>query len=475
MSFDLKVSFKQRSEPSAQQKKLNQLIAQIEQQKISLATWKNAQDEIQQHTRQKLMPLYRELHEVLFLQLEQLWHLLQSHTFSKNDLQQLDEKIAQLARMLKRSQLLNEEQLTLVQQIDTFYQQHSQQSVKKLKKVQSEKFEYQASSEPSIEQHAEQRSEQEDDFEQYAADQQQAREKAKQLRQQQKREQAEQLAAQSLKTFARRRRGHRKLKIDSILWKFIVEAIRCLWSPQQIAKRLKTFPDLDQTMNVSHTTIYSTIRALPKGELKKDLLSCLRHENKKRKANGEPKKDSILQDIKTIHERPAEVQERKIPGHWEADLIKGKDNKSSIATLIERNTRLCILATLPDAKAESVRKALTEALKYLPAELRKTLTYDRGREMSEHKILEEDLGIDVYFCDPHSPWQKGTCENMNGLIRQYLPKGIDLNQADQHYLNQVAMSLNTRPRKALDWLTPLEKFAQLVDYHKAFETVAPHV
>ncbi|WP_446667726.1 IS30 family transposase, partial [Klebsiella pneumoniae] len=109
------------------------------------------------------------------------------------------------------------------------------------------------------------------------------------------------------------------------------------------------------------------------------------------------------------------------------------------------------------------------------AELRKTLTYDRGREMSEHKILEEDLGIDVYFCDPHSPWQKGTCENMNGLIRQYLPKGIDLNQADQHYLNQVAMSLNTRPRKALDWLTPLEKFAQLVDYHMAFETVAPHV
>ncbi|MCY3130397.1 IS30 family transposase, partial [Acinetobacter baumannii] len=157
-------------------------------------------------------------------------------------------------------------------------------------------------------------------------------------------------------TVARDGRGDRNIKIDSIHWKFIVEEISGLWYPQQIAKRLKTFPDLDQTMNVSHTTIYSTIRALPKGELKKDLLSCLRHENKKRKANGEPKKDSILQDIKTIHERPAEVQERKIPGHWEADLIKGKDNKSSIATLIERNTRLCILATLPDAKAESVRK-----------------------------------------------------------------------------------------------------------------------
>ncbi|UOB51751.1 molecular chaperone DnaJ [Acinetobacter junii] len=193
MSFDLKVSFKQRSEPSVQQKKLNRLIAQIEQQKISLATWKNAQDEIQQHTRQKLMPVYRELHEVLFLQLEQLWHLLQSHTFSKNDLQQLDEKIAQLARMLKRSQMLNEEQLTLVQQIDTFYQQHTQQSTKKTKKVQPIRFEQDESSSQSEEL-------EQDDFEQYAAEQQQAREKAKQLRQQQKREQAEQLAAQSLKT-----------------------------------------------------------------------------------------------------------------------------------------------------------------------------------------------------------------------------------------------------------------------------------
>lgn len=248
-------------------------------------------------------------------------------------------------------------------------------------------------------------------------------------------------------SLSRRRRGHHKIKLDSILWRFIVEALRCLWSPEQISKRLKQLSESNGHMSISHTTIYSTIRALPKGELKKDLLSCLRHENKKRKVNGESKKDSILQEIKTIHERPQEVEERKIPGHWEADLIKGKDNKSAIATLIERNTRLCILAVLPDAKAESVRLALTEALKYLPRELRKTLTYDRGREMAEHKILEQDLGIEVYFCDPHSPWQKGTCENMNGLIRQYLPKGIDLNQADQHYLNQVAMSLNTRPRK----------------------------
>ncbi|EKU56811.1 DnaJ domain protein [Acinetobacter sp. WC-323] len=194
MSFDLKVSLKQRAEPSSQQKKLNRLIDQIEQQKISLAMWQNAQAEIQQHTREKLMPVYSELHEILFQQLDQLWTLLQQHEFSKADMQQLDEKIAQLAQLLKRSKMLKDEQLTLVKQIDTFYQQHAQQSLKKNKKVQSAKFEQNESYEQST------APEEEDDFEQYAAEQQQAREQAKLLRQQQKREQAEQMAAQSLKT-----------------------------------------------------------------------------------------------------------------------------------------------------------------------------------------------------------------------------------------------------------------------------------
>ncbi|NNP67877.1 molecular chaperone DnaJ [Acinetobacter sp. Ac_5812] len=193
MSFDLKVSLKQRAEPSSQQKKLNRLIDQIEQQKISLATWQNAQAEIQQHTRQKLMPVYSELHEILFQQLDQLWTLLQQHEFSKTDMQQLDQKIAQLAQLLKRSKMLKDEQLKLVKQIDTFYQQHAQQSLKKNKKLQSAKFESDENSEQSSELD-------QDDFEQYAAEQQQAREQAKQLRQQQKREQAEQMAAQSLKT-----------------------------------------------------------------------------------------------------------------------------------------------------------------------------------------------------------------------------------------------------------------------------------
>lgn len=188
MSFDLKVSLQQRSEPSAQQKKLNRLIDKIEQQKVSLSTWQNAQAEIQQHIRQKLMPVYSDLHELLFQQLEQLWNMLHSHEFSKADMQQLDEKNAQLAQMLKRSKILSAEQLELVRQIDTFYQQHTQESVKKNKKAQPIEFEYEESAELG------------EDFEQYAAEQQQAREQAKQQRQQQKREQAEQMAAQSLKT-----------------------------------------------------------------------------------------------------------------------------------------------------------------------------------------------------------------------------------------------------------------------------------
>ena len=192
MFFDLKVSIQQRAEQSPHQKKLNRLIDKIEQQKISLTTWQNAQAEIQQHTRQKLLPVYSELHAVLFQQLDQLWNLLHSHEFSKADMQQLDESIAQRAQMLKHSKMLINEQQQQVEQIHTFYQQHAQQSAKKTKKVQQHRVDQPESDE--------QTALFEDDFEQFAAGQQQAREQAKQQRQQQKREQAEQMAAQSLKT-----------------------------------------------------------------------------------------------------------------------------------------------------------------------------------------------------------------------------------------------------------------------------------
>lgn len=192
MSFDLKVSIQQRAEQSPQQKKLNRLIDKIEQQKISLATWQNAQAEIQQHTRQKLLPVYNELHAVLFQQLDQLWQVLHNHEFSKADMQQLDESIAQRAQILKHSKMLSNEQQQQVEQIHTFYQQHAQQSAKKTQKVQQLKVDLPKGDEQSALF--------EDDFEQYAAEQQQAREQAKQQRKQQKREQAEQMAAQSLKT-----------------------------------------------------------------------------------------------------------------------------------------------------------------------------------------------------------------------------------------------------------------------------------
>ncbi|MHA3891212.1 molecular chaperone DnaJ [Acinetobacter sp. GXMZU3951] len=192
MSFDLKVSVQQRAEQSPQQKKLNRLIDKIEQQKISLTTWQNAQAEIQQHTRQKLLPVYNELHGVLFQQLQQLWDVLHQHEFSKADMQQLDESIAQRARMLKHSKMLSNEQLQLVDEIYNFYQQHAQQSAKKIKKTQQVEVD-QSETEEQTELF-------EDNFEHYAAEQQQAREQAKQQRQQQKREQAEQMAAQSLKT-----------------------------------------------------------------------------------------------------------------------------------------------------------------------------------------------------------------------------------------------------------------------------------
>lgn len=192
MSFDLKVSIQKRAEKSPQQKKLNRLIDKIEQQKISLTTWQNAQAEIQQHTRQKLLPVYSELHAVLFQQLDQLWQVLHNHEFSKADMHQLDESIAQRAQMLKHSKMLSNEQQQQVEQIIRFYQQHAQQSAKKTKKVQQLKVDLPVSDDQSASF--------EDDFEQYAAEQQQAREQAKQQRQQQKREQAEQMAAQSLKT-----------------------------------------------------------------------------------------------------------------------------------------------------------------------------------------------------------------------------------------------------------------------------------
>ena len=270
-----------------------------------------------------------------------------------------------------------------------------------------------------------------------------------------------------------RQRAGRKLRPGTPLWGGVMERLRCGWSPEQIAGGLKHEHPDEPAKRVSHETIYCALYALPKGALKKELLALLRQAGRSRRPrSGGKKRGEVLKDITPITARPAEVETRVIPGHWEADLIKGKGNKSAVATLVERTTRLTLLAQMPDASAASALAAFTQAMQGLPAWMRKTLTYDRGSEMARHAELAERLQIDIYFADPYSPWQRGTNENTNGLIRQYLPKGIDLSPATQSYLNDIAMSLNTRPRKALGFRTPLEKYNELLQAHSLSHGVA---
>jgi transposase, IS30 family len=265
----------------------------------------------------------------------------------------------------------------------------------------------------------------------------------------------------------RRRRDstRRKLQPGNALWDLVVERLRCAWSPEQIATCLTREASHP---SVSHETIYKAIYALPKGELKTELTRLLRQSHKTRRPRAAgTKRGDVLKNITPISARPADVADRAIPGHWEADLIKGAGNRSAVATLVERTTRFTILAKLPDAKATSVLEALTNAMQGLPTDMLRSLTYDRGREMALHDVLAERLQIQIFFADPYSPWQRGTNENTNGLIRQYLPKGTDLSVHSQDYLNQIAHALNQRPRAALDFITPLQAFAEVANAHPA--------
>lgn len=245
------------------------------------------------------------------------------------------------------------------------------------------------------------------------------------------------------------------------------------WSPQQIAARLhQRYPDTPR-MHASHETIYTCIYAQPRGELKKELVSCLRMAHAKRwpRSKGQDRRKEV-EDLLSIHLRPPEVNDRQFPGHWEGDLIKGAHNASAIGTLVERTTRLVVLVKLPHphpATAAHVLQAFSDKLNGIAAPMRKTLTYDRGREMAEHKALTEITGVRVYFCDPYKPWQRGTNENTNGLLRQYLPKGTDLSVYSQEQLDAIADLLNGRPRQTLGWSTPLEVYGE----HLARLALAP--
>ena len=238
-----------------------------------------------------------------------------------------------------------------------------------------------------------------------------------------------------------------KLVVDGALFGVVVDHLKKKWSPEQIAGKLKVMHPDQLSERVSHETIYHTLYAMPRGELRRELIACLRWSRDKRRSKTRaPDGRGHIAEMQSIHLRPPEVTDRLIPGHWEADMIKGAMNRSSVGTLVERTTLMTALAKMSDGTAQSALDGISYALSAIPSELHKTLTYDQGREMSKHAKLTERTGVAVYFCDPHSPWQRGLNENTNGLLRQYLPKGSDLSVYSQEQLDEIAWSLNTRPR-----------------------------
>jgi IS30 family transposase len=264
-----------------------------------------------------------------------------------------------------------------------------------------------------------------------------------------------------------------KLDVASVAWSVVLTLLSWKWSPQQIAATLKrVYPDQPEH-HVSHETIYTAIYAQPRGELRRQLIACLRHGRSTRmpRSRGTDRRGQIPEMV-SIHVRPPEVNDRVMPGHWEGDFIKGAGNKSSVGVLVERTSRLVLLARMEDATAAAALAGFTVKLNSIAAPMRHSLTYDQGKEMARHAELAANTGVRVYFCDPHSPWQRGTCENTNGLLRQYLPKGTDLSVYTQEELDAIADSLNTRPRATHDWRTPLEVFAQtLASSHKPSTSV----
>lgn len=277
------------------------------------------------------------------------------------------------------------------------------------------------------------------------------------------------------RAFSAKRRGERaqasRRKGKSILSKrrqlraYIIAGLTKCWSPREIVIRMKAEYPMDMTMRISHEAIYRYIYVLPRGTLKATLIKGLRQERayrRKKKDGDHEETRGKIADMLSIEERPEEVDGRSVPGHWEGDLIVGKYKRSAIGTLVERTTRYVILVPLKAKDATSVRLAYASEFQKLPKEIAKTLTYDQGKEMSEHKQFTIDTGIQVYFAHPGSPWERGTNENTNGLIRQYFPKGTEFDKVSVRELKRVQRQLNDRPRAVLNYMKPDEVINQLV-------------
>lgn len=232
------------------------------------------------------------------------------------------------------------------------------------------------------------------------------------------------------------------------------------WSPQQIAATLRTLYPEDAEKRVSHETIYAAIYAYPRGALKIGMIESLRQRQPKRgrRRSTLARGFSVPEAMRIVH-RPEEIEGRQVPGHWEGDFIKGAFNRSAVGTLVERKTRFVVLCRMDGCTAPDAVEGFTRQMKKVPAAMRESMTYDRGTEMAAHAELADRLNIDIWFADPYTPWQRGSNENTNGLLRQFMPKGMDLSTLSQTALNDIAKLMNTRPRKTLGWKTPAEAMA----------------
>jgi IS30 family transposase len=265
------------------------------------------------------------------------------------------------------------------------------------------------------------------------------------------------------KRAASRRKGKGKLTSNQKLRTLVLKKLRKRWSPAQISNYLKNKYPKDPEMQVSHESIYTYIYVLGRGQLKEDLRKYLRQSRRFRRRKTSRKNRGKIPDMISIEERPAEVEDRSVPGHWEGDLLIGKGHQSALGTLVERTTRFLLLVPLKAKDMKTVRKAFARKVKRLPRELRRSLTYDQGREMAEHKLFTQSTEMKVLFAHPHSPWERGTNENTNMLIRDFLPKDTDFREISRYKIKKIQDLLNERPRKVLDWESPEKEFSQLLN------------
>lgn len=279
-------------------------------------------------------------------------------------------------------------------------------------------------------------------------------------------------AGERARRLAHKARRARKLARDSALWRCVRRLLAKGFSPQQISRTLaRKHPD-EPAWHVSHETIYTAIYAAPRGALRQGLVALLRQHKCARRPRGQgANRRGRLHDLPSIHDRPPEANERLLPGHWEGDFIKGARNRSSVGVLVDRTTLFVKLVKMQGCSAEEALAGFSRAFQGMPEALRRTLTYDQGKEMALHKTLSSRSGLAIYFADPHSPWQRGICENTNGLLRQYLPKGTDLSVHSQRALDAIARQLNTRPRATLDYHCPAEMILRAIGRHDLAQQV----